>query len=130
MEIRTDEIIINKDKIAFGFHTRLETSYSTVNQNSTYTFFSLPGLVEHFPLRQLPRSEAGCNKEDEHAGDHEVLEVVLDQVEALAGRDPGAVEVEPVSENQDSRLQSGGRRCHSPHSHHRLEMGGYQSCSR
>ena len=63
---------------------------------------SLPGLVEHFPLRQLPRSETGGNEEDEHTGNHEVLEIVLDQVEALAGRDPGAIEVEAVRENQDS----------------------------
>ena len=63
---------------------------------------SLPGLVEHFSLCQLSGSEAGSNKEHEHAGDHEVLKVVLDQVEALAGGDPGAVEVEAVGKNQDS----------------------------
>ena len=63
---------------------------------------SLPGLIEHFSLSQLSGSEAGGNKEHEHAGDHEVLEVVLDQVKALAGGDPGAVEVETMSKNQDS----------------------------
>ena len=63
---------------------------------------SLPGLVEHFSLSQLSGSEAGSNEEHEHAGDHEVLKVVLDQVEALARSDPGAIEVEAVGKNQDS----------------------------
>ena len=62
---------------------------------------SLPGLVEHFPLRQLPRSKTGGNKEHEHASNHEVLKVVLDQVKAFAGRNPGAVEIKAVRKNQD-----------------------------
>ena len=86
----------------------LLASIPTSHQSYHTYIQSLPGLVEHFPLRQLPRSETGGNEEHEHAGNHEVLEIVLDQVEALAGRDPGAVEVEAVRENQDSRLQSGG----------------------
>ena len=82
--------------------------YLCDNSNITSRLFifliiqSLPGLVEHFSLRQLSGSEARGNKEHEHAGNHEVLEVVLDQVKALAGGDPGAVEVESVGKDQDS----------------------------
>ena len=84
---------------------------------------SLPGLVEHFPLRQLPRSKTGSNKEHEHASDHEVLKVVLDQVKSFAGRNPCAVEIKAVGKNQDCRLQSRGGRCHSTDTNDSLESG-------
>ena len=35
--------------------------------------------------RSAPGAEAGGHEEDEHAGNHEVVEVVLDHVEPLAG---------------------------------------------
>jgi hypothetical protein len=37
-----------------------------------------------------------------------VLEVVFDEIEALAGSDPCAVEVKAVDENEDGRLEPGG----------------------
>ena len=86
------------DKIIASSKTNDQLSVQMTSQWPS----SLPGLVEHFSLSQFPGSETGSDKEHEHAGDHEVLKVVLDQVEALAGGDPRPIEVEPVGEHQDS----------------------------
>merc|ERR1719150_3416472 len=76
---------------------------------------SLPGLIEHLPLSELPGAKAGGDQKDQHAGDHKVLEVVLDQVEALARRDPGAVQVESVDKHKDGGLQARWRCCDTSH---------------
>ena len=94
--------------------------FSAVKTPQSPLTTSLPGLIEHLPLSELPGAKAGGDQEDQHTGDHKVLEVVLDQVEALARRDPGAVQVESVDKHKDGGLQARGRCCDTSHPHHSL----------
>ena len=81
-----------------------------------------PGLVQHLHLGQLPSPVAGSNQAEYDGGDHHVVEVVLDEVESLAGRQSGAVEVEAVDEDDDCGLEAGGRGEDSPDGLHPLAV--------
>ena len=46
---------------------------------------SLPEVVKGLPLGQLPGDDGGHGEAEQHAGDEEVVEVVLEHVVHLAG---------------------------------------------
>ena len=50
-----------------------------------------PRLVESFPLAHLLGDEGGGDEGHQHGGYHVVVEVVVEQVEALGRRHAGAV---------------------------------------
>jgi len=69
----------------------------------------LPGQAEHLALGQLAGDHTGRHQAGNHGRNHQIVKVVLEQVEALAGGDPRAVQVQPVDKHQAGGLQARGR---------------------
>ncbi len=79
-------------------------------------FWLLPRLAQHLLLRQLPGDVAGQHQAQDDGADHDVVKVLLDQVESLAGRYPGPVQVQPVHEHEGGGLEPRRRRVDALHS--------------
>ncbi len=73
-----------------------------------YVIELLPCLAQHLLLWQLPGDIAGQHQAQDHGGDHDVVKVLLQQVEALAGRDPCPVQVQPVDKHEGGGLEPRG----------------------
>lgn len=88
-------------------------------------FWLFPRLAQHLLLGQLPGDIAGQHQAQDHSTDHDVVKVLLQQVESLAGGDPGTVQVQPVDEHKGGGLEPRRRRDDAPRVCHELQPGKY-----
>ena len=71
-------------------------------------------------MSQSSCDKTGKNETNDDCRDHQIVEVVLDEIEALAGGEPGAVHVEAVDHHDDGGLEATGRGHHTSDGLHLL----------